>query len=374
MGSVCGKTGNKSKKKKSPSNKNNDNNKFKKNTNQNNDNNKFKKNTSPSNQNNDNNNLNQIVTSSAQNNDNKNLNQIVTSSAQNNDIIIQNQNLELSNDIAILKDFEIPILSDQEYKEIEKKIEEETGFKTYYPLDIKLNKIKHKINGTYFQYNKGCILYTLINGGWIDENLIPDSMKYYKDHNHKEDKFDNTNLLRRSMSILDLSQLWMNIGGNCPYLEINLQQIKNKIYLVLKEYFNNPNDGLMKKIASMTWQNKDYFELIGKINVKYTPLREKLKTNPCIKNGIEQNIIKNEDIIKFGRHFIIFEKIIEEGERKIYSFQDSLSYFFKSNPTPNHNNCECDKKKGFVFTQEDTGLININDSDEMDIGILEVVN
>ena len=63
------------------------------------------------------------------------------------------------------------------------------------------------------------------------------------------------------MSILDLSQLWMNIGGNCPYLEINLQQIKNKIYLVLKEYFNNPNDGLMKKIASMTWQNKDYFEL-----------------------------------------------------------------------------------------------------------------
>ena len=372
MGSVCW-----SKKKTSPSNKNNDNNKFKKNTspsNKNNDNNKFKKNTSPSNQNNDNNNLNQIVTSSAQNNDNKNLNQIVTSSAQNNDIIIQNQNLELSNDIAILKDFEIPILSDQEYKEIEKKIEEETGFKTYYPLDIKLNKIKHKINGTYFQYNKGCILYTLINGGWIDENLIPDSMKYYKDHNHKEDKFDNTNLLRRSMSILDLSQLWMNIGGNCPYLEINLQQIKNKIYLVLKEYFNNPNDGLMKKIASMTWQNKDYFELIGKINVKYTPLREKLKTNPCIKNGIEQNIIKNEDIIKFGRHFIIFEKIIEEGERKIYSFQDSLSYFFKSNPTPNHNNCECDKKKGFVFTQEDTGLININDSDEMDIGILEVVN
>ena len=78
----------------------------------------------------------------------------------------------------------------------------------------------------------------------------------------------------------------------------------------------------------MTWQNKDYFELIGKLNVKYTSLREKLKTNPYIKNGIEKNIIKNDDIIKFGRHLFIFEKIIEEGERKIYSFQDSLSYFF----------------------------------------------
>jgi hypothetical protein len=285
-----------------------------------------------------------------------------------------NDNIELSNDIAKLKDFEIPIIREDEYRQVEKKIEEVTGFKTYYPLKIKLNKTRHKINGTYFQYNKGCILYALINAGWVDEKLIPDSMKFYKDHNHQEDEINNTNILRRSMSIIDLAQLWMNLGGECPYLEIDLQEVKNKIFLVLQEYFQNPNDNLMKKIALMTWQNKDYFELIGKINVKYTPLREKLNINPCIKNAINQNITKKDDLIKFGRHFINFEKIIEERDGKIYSFQDSLSYFFKKRPTPNHNNCECDKKKGFIFTQEDCRLINLNDDEQMDIGILEVVN
>ena len=285
-----------------------------------------------------------------------------------------NDNIELSNDIAKLKDFEIPIIREDEYRQVEKKIEEVTGFKTYYPLKIKLNKTRNKINGTYFQYNKGCILYALINAGWVDEKLIPDSMKFYKDHNHQEDEINNTNILRRSMSIIDLAQLWMNLGGECPYLEIDLQEVKNKIFLVLQEYFQNPNDNLMKKIALMTWQNKDYFELIGKINVKYTPLREKLNINPCIKNAINQNIIKKDDLIKFGRHFINFEKIIEERDGKIYSFQDSLSYFFKKRPTPNHNNCECDKKKGFIFTQEDCRLINLNDDEQMDIGILEVVN
>ena len=174
-------------------------------------------------------------------------------------------------------------------------------------------------------------------------------MKYYKDHNHQEDKINKSNILRRSMSIIDLAQLWMNLGGDCPFLEIDLQEVKNKIFLVLQEYFQNLNDNLKKKIALMTWQNQDYFELIGKINVKYIPFREKLDINPYIKNAINQNIIKNDDLIKFSRHFINFEKIIEEGDRKIYSFQDSFSYFYKKRPTPNHNNCECDKKKFYFY-------------------------
>lgn len=69
----------------------------------------------------------------------------------------------------------------------------------------------------------------LINGGWIDEKIIPDSMKYYKDHNHKEDEFNNTNILRRSMSYL----IYLNCGwilGEIVHIEINLQQMKNKIY------------------------------------------------------------------------------------------------------------------------------------------------
>jgi hypothetical protein len=244
-----------------------------------------------------------------------------------------------------LKDYEIPIINDDDYKKVEKKIEEMTGFKPYGPSKISLNKNKEKIDGTYFQYNKGCILYVLINGGWLNEKYIPDSMKFYKNHNHKEDEINDINLLRKTMSIIDLAQLWMNIGGNCPYLEINLEELKKRLFLNLKEYFENKNTNLLKKISSMTWQNKDYFELIGKINVKYFPLREKLKNNPnpCIKNAIDENIIKKGDLIKYRRHFIIFDEVFEEDSKKKYSFHDSLSFFFKDKPTKEHNNCEYDK-------------------------------
>ena len=39
-------------------------------------------------------------------------------------------------------------------------------------------------------------------------------MKFYKDHNHKEDdQAQDISWLKRIMSLLDLAQLWMNIGG-----------------------------------------------------------------------------------------------------------------------------------------------------------------
>ena len=274
-----------------------------------------------------------------------------------------------------LENFVLSTISNKDYKYVEYKIQETTGFKPYYHLKINLNRNQKKIDGTYFQYNKGCILYALINNGWLDERYIPDSMKYYKDHNHKEDEKNNTNLLRKSMSIIDLAQLWVNIGGKCPYLEIDLQEVKNRIYFVLKEYFEDPdkNKELMKRVALMTWQNKDYYELNGDINIKYTPLIEKLKNNPCIKNAIDSNIIKQNDIIKFGRHCFIFDKIFEENSKKIYSFHDSLSYFF-SNNHPNYNNAECNKVKGYVYAHEDTKLININNTLDMDVGIITVLN
>jgi hypothetical protein len=36
-------------------------------------------------------------------------------------------------------------------------------------------------------------------------------------NNHQEDKINKSNILRRSMSIIDLAQLWMNLGGDCPF-------------------------------------------------------------------------------------------------------------------------------------------------------------
>ena len=276
-----------------------------------------------------------------------------------------------------LKIFKFPEISFDVYELVQNKITEMTGFKPYNQMKIELNKIQKEIKGTYFQYNKGCIIYALINNGWIDEQYIPDSMKFYKDHNHWEDQKNDTDFLRKCMSVIDLAQLWVNIGGDCPYLEIDLNEVRKRIYLVLKDYFDAPSTDIMKKVASMTFQTKDYYELIGKINIKYTPLMELIKDNPCIKKGIDENIIKKRDMIKFGRHCFIYDETFEEDGKQIYSFQDSLSYFHRGRlnrrPNPNYENCECDGKKGFVFASEDSPLINVNNTEEFEIGILSVI-
>ena len=276
-----------------------------------------------------------------------------------------------------LKIFKFPEISFDVYELVQNKITEIAGFKPYNQMKIDLNKIQKEIKGTYFQYNKGCIIYALINNGWIDEQYIPDSMKFYKDHNHWEDQKNDTDFLRKCMSVIDLAQLWVNIGGDCPYLEIDLNEVRKRIYLVLKDYFDTPSTDIMKKVASMTFQTKDYYELIGKINIKYTPLMELIKDNPCIKKGIDENIIKKRDMIKFGRHCFIYDETFEEDGKQIYSFQDSLSYFHRGRlnrrPNPNYENCECDGKKGFVFASEDSPLINVKNTEEFEIGILSVI-
>ena len=274
--------------------------------------------------------------------------------------------------------FKLPKISIEVYEIVQNQIKQITGFNPYNQRKIKLNKTPKEIKGTYFQYNKGCIIYALINNGWIDEQYIPDSMKFYKDHNHWEDHLDDADFLKRILSVIDLSQLWVNIGGECPYLELNLNEVRKRVYLVLKDYFDKPNTEIIKKVAQMSFQTKDYYELIGKINLKYTPLMALIKDNPCIKKGIDENIIKKRDMIKFGRHCFIYDETFEEDSKKIYSFQDSLSYFHRGKknkkPNPNYENCECDKKKGFVFAHEDSPLINVNNTKEMEIGILSVIN
>ena len=288
-----------------------------------------------------------------------------------------NINKKSKKDSSKLKIFNLPKISDELYEEIEQKIEAFTGFRSYKPMQIEFNKIKQEIKGTYFQYNKGCVLYSLINCGWIDESLVPDSMKYYKDHTHKEDKRNNQDLLRKSMSILDLAQLWMNIGGKCPYLELSLKEVKKKIFLVLKEFFESEDEkkktDLMKRVNLMTWQNKDYYDLIYNIKVKFTPLKELLNDNPCLKNGIDTGVIKKRDIVKFGRHCFIYDETFAEEGKKVYSFQDSLAYFFPGKNL-DYNNCVCNKKKGFIFAHEDTKLITTINSDEIVVGILSVIH
>ena len=98
--------------------------------------------------------------------------------------LFESRNWEISE--GNIKEFEYPTISDEDYLDVENKIQETTGFEPYKSMNIKLNQNMHKIEGTYYQYNKGCILYALLNNGYIDEKYIPASMKYYKDHSHRE--------------------------------------------------------------------------------------------------------------------------------------------------------------------------------------------
>ena len=281
------------------------------------------------------------------------------------------------NKINDLKDFYFPIIENGIIEEVEKKIKDITGLQAYGPMKIELNMNKQKIEGTYIQYNRGCILYALINNGYIDEKYIPESMKYYKDHNHREEEYNGQNLLKRAMSVIDLAQLWINIGGECPYLEIDLEEAKKRIYSFLNEHFDKVNDkDFMTKVFAMTWQCKDYFELLGKLekNIKKTLFTEvaEIKDNPCIKNAVDKNIIKERDIIKYGRHCFIFEKTLEENDKKKYIFQDSLAYFREKTKDQNYNNCDF-TKKGYISANEDSKFINLKDTKELEIGLIEVV-
>ena len=281
------------------------------------------------------------------------------------------------------KDFDFPIIKKEIIPEVEQKIKEMTGFETYGPKEISLNKNKHKIEGTYIQYNRGCILYALLNNGYIDEKDVPDSMKFYKDHSHKEEKNNAEFLLKRTMSVLDLARLWMNLGGESPYLEIGFEEAKLRIYSYLNEYFNDIRSKsdedkklFMEKVFSMTWQTKDYFELLGNLNknVKNTLFSNILilKDNPSIKNAIDNKIIKERDIIKYGRHCFIFDKIIEGNSGKKYIFQDSLAYFREFVKDKNYNNCDF-STKGYITANEDSKFINLNDTKEVEIGIVDII-
>ena len=57
-----------------------------------------------------------------------------------------------------LEIFKFPRISSNDYDFVKKKIQEMTGFRPYMHMNLKLNKKQQKLEGTYFQYNKGCII------------------------------------------------------------------------------------------------------------------------------------------------------------------------------------------------------------------------
>ena len=144
--------------------------------------------------------------------------------------------------ISILTTFLIP----RKKLTFEERLYKIAGFEPYKAGKVQLSKPIKKQDNIYFQLNNGCILYSLINGGCLDEKYIPSSMKYYKNHNYsKDDKTKYEDILKRILSLIDLAQLWINIGRIVPYKEkgkeIALEEIKNRVFDIIKKSLDNEN-------------------------------------------------------------------------------------------------------------------------------------
>ena len=87
----------------------------------------------------------------------------------------------------------------------EERLYKSVGFKPYKAYKVEFNKTINKPDGIYFQYNNGCILYSLINIGYLGEKHIPDSIKYYKNHNYSQDEKTYKAILIRILSLIDLA-------------------------------------------------------------------------------------------------------------------------------------------------------------------------
>ena len=264
------------------------------------------------------------------------------------------------------------------FEEIEKKIEEITGFKSYKSRPIHLNQKKKKINGIYFQFDRGCILYALINEGWVDEKDIPDSMKYYKNHTYTQDtRFYRYALLIKLLSLVDLANLWTNLGGLSPYVEIDVDEARRRIYKIIGRFFITDDSSELKNAYNMSRQYVNYFTLIGKLNVKIVRFKdiETIKDNPTIKNAIDKEIIKIGDIIVVGYHFFSYNGEILENEIKAFSFTDSISNFYKikKDEKLRKSNCIIYESDGKISAFENCLLLNKKDSDEEQFGKLEII-
>jgi len=265
------------------------------------------------------------------------------------------------------------------YEEVEQKINSLTGFKSYQTFPVKLNREKKRIKGMYFQNDRGCILYSLINEGWVDENYIPDSMKFYKNHTYSQDnKNFKYSLLIKLLSRLDLAHLWTNLGGLSPYTEIDVEEAKRRIYNIIGRFFISDNMEELKKALQMSVQKVNYYTIIGKLNVKIIRLKDidQIRNNPSIKNAIDNEIIKSEDILVVGDHFFSFNGIVMENGVKAYSFKDSISNYYKikKDEVLRKTNCVIYENDGKVNAFENCLLINSKDSYAQQIAKLEIIN
>ena len=265
----------------------------------------------------------------------------------------------------------------------EERLYKMAGFEPYKAYKVEFSKIKKKPDGIYFQYNNGCVLYSIINIGYLDEKDIPSSMKFYKNHNYSQDEKTYEATLKRILSLIDLAQLWINLGGIVPYKEngkeISLEAVKEKVFNIIKKSIDNENKKLddIKPALKIVGNNERFMTIIGNIPIKpvylkdceYSKDLEKLN----LKSAIDKGYIKEDDPVFCLNHFIVYKGIVNKDSKKYYLFHDSMTNVYKIKMWESMVGSEISFDEGIIYSPEDSTLLNLEETDQKTVGILKLL-
>ena len=263
----------------------------------------------------------------------------------------------------------------------EEKLYKIAGFEPYKAYKVQFNKTYKQPNGIYFQYNNGCVLYSLINIGYLDEKHIPSSMKYYKNHNYSQDEKTWDATLKRILSLIDLAQLWINLGGIVPYKVdgkvVSLEEIKNKVFNIIKPTLDKKDRKLddIKPALKIVGNNERFMTIIGNIPIKPIYLKDcefsKNLGKLNLKSAIDKGYIKENQSVFCLNHFIVYKGIINENSKKYYIFHDSMTNVYKVKMWESMKDSKIFYDDGIIHSPEDSTLLNLEETDEKTVGILK---
>ena len=263
----------------------------------------------------------------------------------------------------------------------EEKLYKMAGFEPYKAYKVQFNKTYKQPDGIYFQYNNGCVLYSLINIGYLDEKHIPSSMKYYKNHNYSQDEKTYNATLKRILSLIDLAQLWINLGGIVPYKVdgkvVSLEEIKNKVFNIIKPTLDKKDKTLddIKPALKIVGNNERFMTIIGNIPIKPIYLKDcefsKNLSKLNLKSAIDKGYIKENESVFCLNHFIVYKGIINENSKKYYVFHDSMTNVYKVKMWESMKDSKIFYDDGIIHSPEDSTLLNLEETDEKTVGILK---
>ena len=187
----------------------------------------------------------------------------------------------------------------------------------------------------------------------------------------------------RILSLIDLAQLWINLGGIVPYKEngkeISLEEIKNKVFNIIKKSIDKEDKKLydIKPAFKIVGKNERFMTIIGNIPIKpiylkdceYSKDLEKLN----LKSAIDKGYIKENDAVFCLNHFIVYKGIIIEESKKYYVFHDSMTNVYKIKKWESMEGSKIFYDDGIIHSPEDSKLLNLEETDEKTVGILKLL-